>query len=71
MPTPKLTEAEQEYDQEFVDANSIFPDDDDGFLEASCGMTGDGHCELAGTEWCDWRCPISREATHNQVRAKP
>lgn len=24
-----------------------------------CGMTEDGFCQLAGTEWCDWHCPYS------------
>jgi hypothetical protein len=26
---------------------------------ADCGMTRDGFCMLAGTEHCDWDCPIN------------
>lgn len=43
------------------------PDDDDD-LSDECGMTPDGYCQLAGSEWCDWSCPISRE--HNAARIK-
>ena len=27
-----------------------------------CGSRGQGRCDLAGTEFCDWDCPL-----HNQV----
>jgi len=30
-------------------------DEDD---EDECGMTEDGFCQLAGTEYCDWECPF-------------
>lgn len=32
-------------------------DEDEGALD-DCGMTPDGTCMLAGTEWCDWHCPL-------------
>lgn len=38
-------------------------DEDEGWDE--CGMTPDGFCMLAGTEWCDWDCP----RTKAEVRA--
>ena len=31
-------------------------DEDDAMFD--CGMTQDGFCTLAGTEWCDWHCPL-------------
>jgi len=30
--------------------------EDDGLDE--CAMTSDGYCMLAGTEHCEWECPI-------------
>lgn len=46
--------------------------DDEDFARSECGMIGPGnHCQLRGTEWCDWDCPFSSEATHNRrVRQK-
>lgn len=45
-----------EYEEE--DGN----EDDDEDREADCGRWIDGRltkqCRLAGTEWCDWDCPI-------------
>ena len=33
---------------------------DGGFCPCQeCGMTEDGYCTLAGTEFCDWECPYS------------
>lgn len=47
-----------------ADADKTFavgPDDD--FEEeddlADCMMGPDGYCGLAGTEYCDWDCPLS------------
>lgn len=44
-------------------------DDEDSDREADCGRWSNGalghQCSLAGTEWCDWECPIGIE------RAKP
>lgn len=34
--------------------------DDDEFDDDECGMTSDGTCLLAGSEFCDWDCPYSR-----------
>jgi len=35
--------------------------DDDAVdeLMAGCGMTRDGQCTMAGSEYCDWECPFS------------
>lgn len=39
-------------------------DDDDGdlddldLLEQECGLRGDGQCGMAGTEHCDFICPL-------------
>ena len=32
--------------------------DDDEADDFDCGMTGEGLCMYAGTEWCDWECPF-------------
>lgn len=37
------------------------PEDDD-LDEANCGSFRKGSCDLAGTEYCDWSCPL-----HNEV----
>jgi len=42
--------------------NEDGPFTEDAALEevmADCGMTPDGYCTLAGTEFCDWDCPFS------------
>jgi hypothetical protein len=44
-----------EFDDDFVDGDY---DDVDDF-DDECGMTADGGCTLAGTEWCDFECPFS------------
>lgn len=33
-------------------------DDYDDFDD--CGMSPDGQCSMAGSEWCDWDCPRNR-----------
>jgi hypothetical protein len=55
MTSPSLTP-----EPEFDDDPSI--DDEDDMLE-NCGMWPDGTCSLAGTEWCDWDCPLGAAAT--------
>lgn len=35
---------------------------DDEVLEhamADCGQMGNGYCSMAGSEYCDWSCPLS------------
>lgn len=42
-------------------ADCVFDDGDeeDDLAELSCGEMSDGGCSLAGTEYCDWKCPFS------------
>jgi hypothetical protein len=42
---------------EFDDDDYVDDDDGDDFDDDECGMTADGGCTLAGTEFCDWDCP--------------
>lgn len=46
-----------DYPDEFDDDSYVEIDD-----EAECGRWNNGRlgpqCRLAGTEWCDWDCPI-------------
>jgi hypothetical protein len=39
-----------------------FDDDYDDEPEAmdDCGLTSEGYCMLAGSEWCDFECPFNR-----------
>jgi len=47
----------------------VYDEDDEEDREADCGRWRNGQlvpqCLLAGTEWCDWECPIGIE------RSKP
>lgn len=27
---------------------------------SACGIMRDGYCSFAGSEYCDWQCPIAR-----------
>lgn len=38
-------------------------DDEDEWGLINCAMGPDGQCGHAGTEWCDWECPIGIAAT--------
>jgi hypothetical protein len=45
-------------------------EDEDSDREADCGRWRNGRlvpqCSLAGTEWCDWDCPIGIEPSKPQ-----
>lgn len=50
-------------DQDQIDSETLSDEDEeDGDLSAECGRWDNGRlvpqCRLAGTEWCDWDCPI-------------
>lgn len=45
------------------------PDDEDFFDDDyddepdpldDCGLTAEGYCMYAGSEWCDFECPFNR-----------
>jgi hypothetical protein len=61
-PPPKP--ANTNLDQEAIDSEMLGheDDDEDDDLSAECGRWNNGRltrqCRLAGTEWCDWDCPI-------------
>ena len=42
-------------DSDHYDDDAYDPDDDD-FLD--CGLMPDGQCLKAGSEECDWECPM-------------
>jgi hypothetical protein len=59
--------------QEFIDdqmLHEIEDDEDEEDREADCGRWNNGKlmrsCRLAGTEWCDWECPIGTQAHHTE-----
>lgn len=49
-----------EIDDEIFRDDDIGEDDDD-FAEMNCGSYARGRCDLAGTEFCDWSCPLHDE----------
>ena len=40
------------------DADPRDDDVEDGDDEFDCGRGPDGQCSMAGSEWCDWECPL-------------
>ena len=49
----------REWTQEEIDDHSIDASgDDEEFFD--CHIAPDGQCGAAGSEWCDWDCPIMR-----------
>lgn len=54
----------RKWTQEEIDAHMFVEEDDEleEDREADCGRWDNGRlvfqCRLAGTEWCDWECPI-------------
>ncbi len=59
-----MAEKPRDYD----DDESYDDDEDDGMDD--CGMMPDGLCSLAGTEWCDWCCPLGAAANLRQNTRK-
>lgn len=53
----------QEPEEEDRDRYYDFDLPEDDYLdELDCGSSRKGSCDLAGTEYCDWSCPL-----HNEV----
>lgn len=44
------------------------PDDEDDLYD-ECGMRPDGQCSMAGSEWCDWSCPVQRMHARERIAA--
>lgn len=56
---------QQEWTQDEIDEQMFLDEEDDGDdAYEACGRWNNGHltqqCRLAGSEWCDWDCPLSR-----------
>lgn len=47
-----------------------FDDGDDGEFEFDCGMYPDGQCGKAGSEECDFECPVMAEIHRDHARAR-
>lgn len=51
--------ADREWSQDETDEECC---DEEDYLSAECGRWNNGsltqHCRIAGSEWCDWNCPI-------------
>ena len=41
------------------DGESWIEEDAVNALANECGLQGNGHCTLAGSEYCEWECPFS------------
>lgn len=44
------------------------PEDEDDLYE-DCGMMPDGLCMQAGSEWCDWSCPLMAQRARARIAA--
>jgi hypothetical protein len=57
-------------DREDWDNDDDLDPDEDRWaeLEANCGQSPDGRCQLSGTSYCDWTCPFSEELKLNRKR---
>lgn len=72
-PDPRPAEPVREppigWDDDFEE-DSDLDEDDDGYED--CGRWRNGrlseYCALAGTEWCDWECPIGCRGHANASR---
>lgn len=60
------------------DDDDFEPQSDEDEWEAECGLDEDGQCMLAGTEHCDFVCPMRDSAEfagsaawHEKHRVKP
>lgn len=45
-------------ERDWMDDNGIEGDPYEELLD-QCGMTRDGGCQFAGSEYCDWNCPFN------------
>lgn len=54
-------------DDDYFDDDEYADDDDD--LYEDCGMMADGYCTMAGSEHCDWDCPLAQDRTRSRIRA--
>lgn len=55
-------------DENYIDdEHEMHENEEDEFERAmdECGQTQDGGCMLAGTEYCDWDCPFSKQMWAN------
>lgn len=44
--------------------------DDEEEFDGNCGMTPSGQCTMAGSEDCDWECPLMARIIRRQIEAK-
>lgn len=55
---------EREWTQDEIDEEMFCDDEDGDDAYEACGRWNNGsltrQCRLAGSEWCDWDCPLSR-----------
>jgi hypothetical protein len=54
-------------DQDWIDDQMHLDDDDEDDL-IDCHLMADGNCGNAGSEWCDWSCPLNGERNANRIR---
>lgn len=61
---------EHVWTQDEIDEDAFVDDEEDDGDE--CGRWNNGRltrqCRLAGTEWCDWSCPIGTRAHQGTAR---
>lgn len=48
----------EDFDEESFWEGEEYSDED----LLACGVMRDGHCSFAGSEYCDWSCPVARKS---------
>lgn len=46
-------------DFDYIHDLDLDEDDEEAEAELNCGSRRSGQCDLAGTEYCDWSCPLA------------
>lgn len=52
------------------DGESFDDMDDDEFFLMDCSMRPDGQCGQAGSEFCDFECPVMRDVRSQERRKR-
>lgn len=53
-----------DYFEDDYDPDDYDPEDDFEIAMSECGAMADGQCGYAGSEFCDWDCPMLRFGFH-------
>jgi hypothetical protein len=57
---PWAEDRKYDWDDHLADCVDLDEADAEDWAEMACSMGRDGQCGQAGSEWCDFECPIMR-----------